>query len=1402
MKKKLSKLSLSLLMIFSSFAVFAQPLSADNTEVYSNEDHSVIVETTRTQSKDGIELDFSTNTDEKVVIDDIQHDQESIKSGDYRYSYVVGNNGDYKFTVKYTQTLLLEEADKEPKEVLRESQFEFTVQVNDIKEPKVDEVVEQNVSSENQSTDVPEAVIVPLNEEKVTPLDWELPNIENAPYAQDGHTIKEVSNQPLGRDYIEALPDNYRVHYISETGQWVVYEDAHYSYSIAQSTRSKRSLGNQVTTGASLSRGTSFYWAADPSFYFTDIEFKEIFVNGELGQCLEPSVLNVSTGNAQTFDLESAGAIRVMDGRLTFTLSYSQQQQIVLISNYGTDAWTKQAMVYEAIGWVFSDYGTGGRPDIEGTNYRIANHQTRPSWHGQTRQVKIGETLDLSEPILNDFELVKWDGLDLIESSGNKLIVRVREKETNLVLRKISSIAQGVPYVASDGSSQKVAVGRVTDPVVTVLKTEAPLVDILVTKKDTKGNPVAGGVIEYSYSPDFSGQVWSKTTDANGQFTTSDWEPGLTMYYREKSMPAPIIIDTTIKSHLIKDEGNTIDIVNSIAKGRIEATKVDQHGKAVAGAKFNLVGSNGTTINNKVSDVQGKMIFDNLDLGTYYLEETEVPDGLVLDKTRHEIKIEYANQTTPIVVVGKTIENKYQLTDVTFTKEEDTLDSFFPENHGKKLEGVELGLYARSDVYQGETLVWNAGDLVGKRDTNSAGQVTWHNVAQGEYRVQELKAIEGYQLFDGYWDVDVLYDGNNPTVSVTKVGQTITNSAIYGSVELVKTNGTGTARLEGAEFGLYRSSDDKLLGTYTSDEDGRINVDGLRYSKNNGYYFKEEKAPDGYWSNESKIYFDITSQGQTKYLIAPNALIEVHIEAHKVNEDGLPLEGVGFKIRNTQSGEFVTLRYADGKEIISEDIWFSDANGDIFTRGKLTAGEYEFVEVAPLPGYQPIAPIKFTVDDQQTYIDLGDLIGLSLNTGEIVNEWNRGNIEILKIDKDTKSPLQGWGFNLYDANDVLLGYYETGQDGKIVIENARYGFYTVEEIKVNGDYGIDPENNKQQIFVEEHGKTYTVTFENKHADIKTKASFVERDKETPNMVTIVDRVSYTDLWVGKEYSQGGFLMIKETNTPLLINGELVTATTTFTPTTKDGFVDLYFTFDQNALNGQTIVVFETLKRDGIEVVVHHDINDIDQTVENLTVQINKKDRITKERLMKAEFTMYDVEGNVIDVKWTDENGIASFTFFEGETVEIKETNAPEGYLLSDEVIRLTGEKGIDGNLYTIEYYNDLMPVVMLPKTGLADSGVLFLGSLASLIGMAMYWVSKLFSKKDEKQMLIELFDDVANSESSVQINSDETYKFIKRLIKNLKRTNNIVTFEYDEIQYSIICSNDELAIYLSEIMRN
>ncbi|WP_158006636.1 VaFE repeat-containing surface-anchored protein, partial [Floricoccus penangensis] len=47
----------------------------------------------------------------------------------------------------------------------------------------------------------------------------------------------------------------------------------------------------------------------------------------------------------------------------------------------------------------------------------------------------------------------------------------------------------------------------------------------------------------------------------------------------------------------------------------------------------------------------------------------------------------------------------------------------------------------------------------------------------------------------------------------------------------------------------------------------------------------------------------------------------------------------------------------------------------------------------------------------------------------------------------------------------------------------------------------------------------------------------------------------------------------------------------------NGTVDVNFTFDANALEGKTIVVFEKLFQNGKEVASHEDINDKGQTVE-------------------------------------------------------------------------------------------------------------------------------------------------------------------------------------------------------------
>ncbi len=98
-------------------------------------------------------------------------------------------------------------------------------------------------------------------------------------------------------------------------------------------------------------------------------------------------------------------------------------------------------------------------------------------------------------------------------------------------------------------------------------------------------------------------------------------------------------------------------------------------------------------------------------------------------------------------------------------------------------------------------------------------------------------------------------------------------------------------------------------------------------------------------------------------------------------------------------------------------------------------------------------------------------------------------------------------------------------------------------------------------------------------------------------ITIVDVVEYTGLTPGKTYTISGILMDKATGEPLLVDGAIVTAEVEFTPEAADGTVELTYTLDSSTLGGSTIVVFETLYQDDVEIAAHADINDENQTVE-------------------------------------------------------------------------------------------------------------------------------------------------------------------------------------------------------------
>ena len=104
------------------------------------------------------------------------------------------------------------------------------------------------------------------------------------------------------------------------------------------------------------------------------------------------------------------------------------------------------------------------------------------------------------------------------------------------------------------------------------------------------------------------------------------------------------------------------------------------------------------------------------------------------------------------------------------------------------------------------------------------------------------------------------------------------------------------------------------------------------------------------------------------------------------------------------------------------------------------------------------------------------------------------------------------------------------------------------------------------------------------------------EAEAKETVTIIDTVSYTNLIPDREYQVQGVLMDKDTEAPFLVDGEPVTAQITFVPEQAEGTVEMEFKFDGTGLENKSLVVFESLFYEDVEIAVHEDINDMGQTV--------------------------------------------------------------------------------------------------------------------------------------------------------------------------------------------------------------
>lgn len=220
--------------------------------------------------------------------------------------------------------------------------------------------------------------------------------------------------------------------------------------------------------------------------------------------------------------------------------------------------------------------------------------------------------------------------------------------------------------------------------------------------------------------------------------------------------------------------------------------------------------------------------------------------------------------------------------------------------------------------------------------------------------------------------------------------------------------------------------------------------------------------------------------------------------------------------------------------------------------------------------------ILLTMVDNRTNNAKSIITSLRSSVGENIRVFES---EIPFSVRAAECSLSGESIFSHDKNGKVAATYVITETTDVVVFESLYR----EDVEIAVHADIEDEGQSVKVYVPE---------------IKTTAS-IDGKKEitTAGKVTIEDVVSYTNLIPGTEYTIRGTLMNKATGEVFTVNGETITAEVKFTPKGRNGEVKVKFVFDASGITKSTsLVVFESLYRDDVEITTHKDIEDKDQTV--------------------------------------------------------------------------------------------------------------------------------------------------------------------------------------------------------------